>query len=243
MSSVVPYSEKSSSKKEQVSEMFDNISPKYDFLNRLLSGGIDRIWRKKAIALLKNEQPKYILDIASGTGDLAIEANKQLNPDKIIGVDISEGMLSFGREKMKKLGLDHKIEMRMGDSEKLLFDDNTFDAVIVSFGVRNYENLLAGLTDMCRVTKSGGTCMVLEFSSPTKFPFKQLYWFYSTKILPIIGKIISRDSSAYSYLPESVKAFPDGQKFLNIFEEAGFKDTKAIPLTFGVCSIYLGKKL
>jgi demethylmenaquinone methyltransferase/2-methoxy-6-polyprenyl-1,4-benzoquinol methylase len=243
MSSVVPYSDKSSSKKEQVSEMFDNISPKYDFLNRLLSGGIDRIWRKKAISLLKNEHPKFILDIASGTGDLAIEANKQLNPDKIIGVDISEGMLSYGREKMKKLGLDHKIDMRMGDSEKLLFPDNTFDAVIVSFGVRNYENLLAGLTDMCRVTKSGGTCMVLEFSSPTKFPFKQLYWFYSTKILPIIGKLISRDSSAYSYLPESVKAFPDGQKFLNIFEEAGFKDTKAIPLTFGVCSIYLGKKL
>jgi demethylmenaquinone methyltransferase / 2-methoxy-6-polyprenyl-1,4-benzoquinol methylase len=208
-----------------------------------LSGGIDRIWRKKAISLLKEESPKYILDIASGTGDLAIEANKQLNPDKIIGVDISEGMLSYGREKMKKLGLDNKIEMRMGDSEKLLFDDNTFDAVIVSFGVRNYENLLKGLTDMCRVTKSGGTCMVLEFSSPTKFPFKQLYWFYSTKILPIIGKIISRDSSAYSYLPESVKAFPDGQKFLNIFEEAGFKETKAIPLTFGVCSIYLGKKL
>lgn len=241
--SVVPYSEKESTKKEQVSEMFDSISPKYDFLNRLLSGGIDTIWRKKAIKLLKKEDPKLILDIATGTGDLALEANKQLNPDKIIGVDISQGMLDYGVEKMEKLGLSDKIELRMGDSEKLLFDDNTFDAVIVSFGVRNFENLLQGLTDMNRVTKKGGSCMVLEFSKPKSFPTKQLYWFYSTKVLPIIGKIISRDSAAYSYLPESVKAFPDGQDFLNIFEKAGFSQTKAIPLTFGVCSIYIGKKL
>ncbi len=239
---VVPYKEKEAGKKEQVSEMFDNISAKYDLLNRLLSGGIDIYWRKKAISLLKKEQPKLILDIATGTGDLAIEANKQLNPDKIIGVDISEGMLSHGREKMKKLGLDHKIEMRMGDSEKLLFDNNTFDAVIVSFGVRNFEDLLKGLTDMLRVTKPGGTCVVVEFSKPQSFPMKQLYWFYSTKILPIIGKLISKDNAAYSYLPESVKAFPDGKEFVAIFEKAGFKDTYFKTLTFGICSVYVGKK-
>ncbi|MCR9062798.1 MAG: bifunctional demethylmenaquinone methyltransferase/2-methoxy-6-polyprenyl-1,4-benzoquinol methylase UbiE [Cytophagales bacterium] len=239
---VVPYKEKEAGKKEQVSEMFDNISAKYDLLNRLLSGGIDIYWRKKAISLLKKEQPKLILDIATGTGDLAIEANKQLNPDKIIGVDISEGMLSHGREKMKKLGLDHKIEMRMGDSEKLLFDNNTFDAVIVSFGVRNFEDLLKGLTDMFRVTKPGGTCVVVEFSKPKSFPMKQLYWFYSTKILPIIGKLISKDNAAYSYLPESVKAFPDGKEFVAIFEKAGFKDTYFKTLTFGICSVYVGKK-
>lgn len=239
---VIPYKDQSGSKKEQVSEMFDNISGKYDLLNRLLSGGIDIYWRKKAISLLKKEQPKLILDIATGTGDLAIEANKQLNPDKIIGVDISEGMLSHGREKMKKLGLENKIEMRMGDSEKLLFDDNTFDAVIVSFGVRNFEDLKQGLSDMCRVTKPGGTCVVVEFSKPRKFPMKQLYWFYSTKILPVIGKLVSRDSSAYTYLPESVKAFPDGADFLAIFESAGFKHTYCKSLTFGICSVYVGKK-
>ncbi|MGR3811591.1 bifunctional demethylmenaquinone methyltransferase/2-methoxy-6-polyprenyl-1,4-benzoquinol methylase UbiE [Jiulongibacter sp. NS-SX5] len=239
---VVPYKEKEAGKKEQVSEMFDNISAKYDLLNRMLSGGVDLYWRKKAISMLKPKQPKYILDIATGTGDLAIEANKQLNPDKIIGVDISEGMLSHGREKMKRLGLDDKIEMRMGDSEKLLFDDNTFDAVIVSFGVRNFENLQKGLTDMCRVTKPGGTCVVVEFSNPKSFPMKQLYGFYSTKVLPLIGKLVSRDSSAYTYLPESVKAFPDGENFLSIFRSAGFKDTYCKTLTFGICSVYVGTK-
>ncbi len=239
---VVPYKEKETGKKEQVSEMFDNIAGKYDLLNRVLSGGIDIYWRRKAIALLKKEQPKKILDIATGTGDLAIEANKQLNPDQIIGVDISEGMLQLGREKMQKLGLTHKISMQKGDSEKLGFDDNTFDAVIVSFGVRNFEDLLKGLKDMYRVTKPGGTCLIVEFSSPQKFPFKQLYWFYSTKILPIIGKIISKDNSAYTYLPESVKAFPFGDDFLNIFKQAGFSNTICKPLTFGICSIYLGKK-
>ncbi|MFN3783785.1 MAG: bifunctional demethylmenaquinone methyltransferase/2-methoxy-6-polyprenyl-1,4-benzoquinol methylase UbiE [Spirosomataceae bacterium] len=239
---VVPYKEKNTGKREQVAEMFDNISPKYDLLNRVLSGGIDIYWRKKAISLLKKEKPQLILDIATGTGDLAIEAVRQLNPEKVIGVDISKGMLQFGVEKMKKLGLDKKIELRMGDSEKLLFDDNTFDAVIVSFGVRNFENLLKGLTDMQRVTKVGGTCVVVEFSNPRKFPFKQLYTFYSNTILPFIGKLVSKDNAAYSYLPESVKAFPDGDEFLSIFTKAGFKETICIPLTFGICSIYVGKK-
>jgi demethylmenaquinone methyltransferase / 2-methoxy-6-polyprenyl-1,4-benzoquinol methylase len=192
--------------------------------------------------MLKKDDPKLILDIATGTGDLAIEATKQLNPEKIMAVDISEGMLSFGRQKVSKLGLSNQIEFRTGDSEKLLFDTNTFDAVMVSFGVRNYENLLKGLTDMCRVTKSGGTCMILEFSKPKAFPIKQLYWFYNATILPLIGKMVSKDSAAYSYLPESVKSFPEGEDFLKVFREAGFKDVKCIPFTFGICSVYLGKK-
>ncbi len=240
--SVVPYKDSSNSKKEQVADMFDSISGKYDFLNRLLSGGVDIYWRKKALGMIKDRKNHLVLDIATGTGDLAIEANKILQVDKIIGVDISEGMLNVGKEKIKKLGLTEKIELQMGDSEKLLFNDNTFDTVIVSFGVRNFENLLKGLTDMCRVLKPGGTCLVVEFSKPASFPFKQFYWFYSTKILPIIGKLVSKDSSAYSYLPESVKAFPDGKAFLDVFEQAGFKETSVKTLTFGICSIYLGKK-
>lgn len=239
---VVPYKEKDSSKREQIAEMFDNVSPKYDFLNHLLSGGIDFWWRKKAISMLRAEKPQLILDIATGTGDLAVEAVKQLKPEKVIGVDISEGMLAVGREKMKKLGLENKIELQTGDSEKLQFENNTFDAVIVSFGVRNFENLEKGLTDMCRVTKSGGTCMVMEFSNPKTPVIKQLYNFYNATILPFIGRLVSNDSSAYSYLPESVKAFPEGENFLKVFEKAGFSQTKCIPLTFGVCSIYIGKK-
>lgn len=239
---VVPYKEKDSSKREQIAEMFDNVSPKYDFLNHLLSGGIDFWWRKKAISMLRAEKPQLILDIATGTGDLAVEAVKQLKPEKVIGVDISEGMLAVGREKMKKLGLENKIELQTGDSEKLQFENNTFDAVIVSFGVRNFENLEKGLTDMCRVTKSGGTCMVMEFSNPKAPVIKQLYNFYNATILPFIGRLVSNDSSAYSYLPESVKAFPEGENFLKVFEKAGFSQTKCIPLTFGVCSIYIGKK-
>lgn len=239
---VLPYKEKSTGKREQVAEMFDNISPKYDLLNRILSGGVDLYWRKKAVSLLKKENPQLVLDIATGTGDLAIEVVRQLNPKKVIGVDISAGMLKFGVEKMKKLGLQDQIELRLGDSEKLLFDDNTFDAVVVSFGVRNFENLLKGLTDMHRVTRPGGTCVVVEFSNPRKFPFKQLYRFYSATILPFIGRLISKDNSAYAYLPESVQAFPDGENFLQIFQKAGFKETVWIPLTFGICSIYMGKK-
>ncbi|GAB2763369.1 bifunctional demethylmenaquinone methyltransferase/2-methoxy-6-polyprenyl-1,4-benzoquinol methylase UbiE [Rhabdobacter roseus] len=238
---VVPYKDKDSRKREQVAEMFDNISPKYDLLNHLLSGGIDIYWRKRAVRLLRKAQPKKILDIATGTGDFAIEA-LSLNPDKIIGVDISEGMLAVGREKIQKLGKQDIIELRTGDSESLPFTDNYFDAVIVSFGVRNFENLAAGLRDMYRVLRPEGTCVVVEFSKPRSFPFKQLYSFYFRYILPTIGKAISRDSSAYKYLPESVQAFPDGADFLAIYEKAGFKKTKCIPLTFGICSIYIGQK-
>lgn len=244
---VVPYKDKDTSKREQVAEMFDNISPKYDLLNHVLSGGIDILWRKRAIRELQASKspvycPKTILDIATGTGDFALEA-LALKPEKIVGVDISEGMLTIGREKMKKRGVDRIIKMQMGDSEGLPFADNEFDAVIVSFGVRNFENLLKGLSNMQRVTRPGGVCVVLEFSNPRQFPFKQLYGFYSRTILPLIGRMVSKDASAYTYLPESVQAFPDGPDFLRIYEAAGFTNTKWIPLTFGVASIYIGHKL
>lgn len=238
---VVPYKEKEASKKEQVAEMFNNISHRYDFLNHFLSLGIDILWRKKAIKLLKEDQPKQILDIATGTGDFAIEA-LALNPDRIVGVDISSGMLEVGKQKMKKRKFDDIIEMQLGDSEKLLFDDNTFDAVIVAFGVRNFENLKKGLSDMHRVIKPGEKAVIIEFSRPKRFPMKQLYNFYFKSILPIIGKLISKDSSAYTYLPESVDAFPDGQNFLDILSEVGFKKTECKPLTFGISSIYIGQK-
>ncbi|WP_159468631.1 bifunctional demethylmenaquinone methyltransferase/2-methoxy-6-polyprenyl-1,4-benzoquinol methylase UbiE [Dyadobacter sp. 3J3] len=239
--SVVPYKDKDGSKREQVAEMFDNISPKYDLLNHVLSGGVDIYWRKRAIKLLRKEQPKVILDIATGTGDFAIEA-LSLHPEKIYGVDISEGMLAVGREKIAKLGKQNIITLQSGDSESLTFENNYFDAVIVSFGVRNYQNLLAGLTEMNRVLKPGGTCVVVEFSKPRSFPFKQFYNFYFKYILPLIGKTVSKDSAAYTYLPESVQAFPDGEAFLEIYKKAGFKNTKCIPLTFGICSIYTGQK-
>ncbi len=238
---VVPYSNKEEGKKQQVAEMFNNISRKYDFLNHLLSMGIDRSWRKKAIKLLKKDRPKIILDIATGTGDFAIEALK-LNPEKVIGVDISEGMLNVGREKMKKKGYDDRIELQSGDSENLNFKENFFDASIVAFGVRNFENLEKGLQNMLRVIKTGGKVVILEFSMPTKFPMKQGYEFYFKYILPLIGRVVSKDMSAYTYLPESVRAFPYGKDFLDILRKTGFKNPICIPLTFGICSIYIAEK-
>ncbi len=238
---VVPYKEKTTGKKEQVAEMFNSISGKYDFLNHFLSLGIDILWRKKAVKLLEKDQPKTLLDIATGTGDFAIEALK-LQPEKVIGVDISEGMLEVGREKLKKKKLDHIIDLQLGDSEKLLFDNNIFDAVIVSFGVRNFENLEMGLADMYRVLKPGGKTVILEFSKPTKFPFKNIYNFYFKSILPKIGRLVSKDQAAYTYLPESVQAFPDGSGFLSVLNKVGFKNTRCKPLTFGISSIYIGEK-
>ncbi len=239
--SVVPYKHEAGSKKEQVAKMFNNISKRYDLLNRLLSLGIDVIWRKKAIKQLQAAQPKRILDVATGTADFAIQA-LDLKPDKVVGVDISEGMLSIGHEKLKKKNLQDVIELRLGDSEKLPFEENEFDAVIVAFGVRNFEDLLKGLKDMHHVLKPGGNLVVLEFSKPKAFPFKQLYNLYFKFILPLIGKIISKDKSAYTYLPESVNAFPDGQQFLDIMQEAGFGQNRQKPLTFGISSIYVGQK-
>jgi demethylmenaquinone methyltransferase/2-methoxy-6-polyprenyl-1,4-benzoquinol methylase len=238
---VLPYKDKNTSKKEQIAAMFNSISGKYDFLNHFLSLGIDILWRKRAVRLLTKYQPQLILDIATGTGDFAIEA-LSLKPKKIIGVDISEGMLSVGREKLIKKNLTDKIELISGDSEVLPFEDNFFDAVIVSFGVRNFENLEKGLSDMLRVLKPGGKVVILEFSKPKSFPFKQIYQFYFQWILPKIGKLISKNHAAYTYLPDSVQAFPDGDDFLNILDKIGFQKNQCTPLTLGISSIYFGSK-
>ena len=239
--SLLPYKDKNTSKKEQIAAMFNGISGKYDFLNHFLSFGIDILWRKRAIQTLKKNQPKLILDIATGTGDFAIEA-LSLKPRKIIGIDISEGMLSVGRKKLIKRNLTNKIELLTGDSEALPFKDNLFDAIIVSFGVRNFENLEKGLSDMLRVLKPGGKLVILEFSKPKSFPFKQIYQFYFRWILPEIGKLISKDGAAYTYLPDSVEAFPDGDNFLNILNKIGFQKSQCTPLTLGISSIYSGSK-
>lgn len=238
---VKPYKNKSGSKKEQVAVMFDNISGQYDFLNHLLSLGIDKSWRKKAIKILEKDQPKQLLDVATGTGDFALQA-LSLQPDKIVGVDISKGMLAKGLEKIKAKGLENKIELIYGDSENLPFENNTFDAVTVGFGARNFENLEKGLAEMYRVLKTGGTAVILEFSRPKTFPLKQVYHFYFHKVLPIIGTAISKDSSAYSYLPESVAAFPEGEKFLAILKKCHFQHVWQRKLFGGIASIYVAKK-
>ena len=238
---VVPYKDNSTGKKEQVAVMFDNISGKYDFLNHFLSFGIDILWRKKAIKMLNKNRPEYILDGATGTGDFAIEALK-LNPEKIIGIDISKGMLEVGRNKINKLNLQDRIELRYGDSENLPFEDNKFDAVIVAFGVRNFENLDSGLKEISRVMTQGGKAVILEFSVPEVFPLKQLFNFYFNTVLPQIGRFISKDNAAYSYLPESVKEFPNGEDFVYLLKNVGFKKASCNQLTFGISSIYTGQK-
>ena len=239
--SSLPYKESTKSKKHQVAEMFNNIAPRYDFLNHFLSVGIDKIWRRKSINILRASQPKKILDIATGTGDFAIAALK-LNPEEIIGIDISEGMLKFGNEKLKKRKLDDKITLKLGDSEKLEFDDNYFNAITAGFGVRNFQDLDAGLSEMYRVLDTNGTAVILEFSKPKNFPIKQVYNFYFNNILPVFGKMVSKDNSAYTYLPESVKVFPDGTDFTKRMEKAGFSNLKIKKLAFGIASIYVGSK-
>ncbi|GAB2975779.1 bifunctional demethylmenaquinone methyltransferase/2-methoxy-6-polyprenyl-1,4-benzoquinol methylase UbiE [Mucilaginibacter puniceus] len=239
---VIPYTEEQGTKKEQVADMFNNISKTYDFLNHFMSLGIDIIWRKKAINELKKDQPKLILDVATGTGDFAFEALSILKPKKIIGVDISQGMLDIAKQKIAKRGLSAQFEVKLGDSEKLPFEASEFDAVTVAYGVRNFENLEVGLADIHRVLKAGGKAVVLEFSKPKAFPIKQLYQFYFNYITPGIGKLFSKDSRAYSYLPESVAAFPDGNDFVALMDKVGFKHTKSRPLAFGICSIYTGVK-
>ncbi len=241
LSTVTPYKDQAKSKKEQVAHMFDAIAPKYDFLNQLLSLGIHKAWRKKAIKLLQSQRPGLILDIATGTADFAIEAMR-LTPQKVTGVDISEGMLKLGKEKINKLGLQHKIELALADSENLPFAENSFDAITVGFGVRNFEHLEKGISDMYRVLKPGGTMVILEFSKPRIFPVKQLYTIYFKYITPFIGKVFSKNNSAYRYLPESVNAFPDGNNFLDILKKIGLKESKAISLSFGIASIYISKK-
>jgi demethylmenaquinone methyltransferase/2-methoxy-6-polyprenyl-1,4-benzoquinol methylase len=225
------------SKKDQVEEMFNDISPRYDLLNHLLSANIDKLWRRNAIQKLKPQKPKLILDIATGTGDFAIAATR-INHAKVIGIDISEGMLEVGRRKLKKKKLTESIELLKADSENIPFNNDKFDAAIVGFGVRNFENLKKGLTEINRVLKPGGVFYILEFSKPVKSPYKQIYQFYFTKILPFIGRIISKNSSAYTYLPESVNEFPDGELFLTILAEVGFVKNKCFQQTFGIASIY-----
>ncbi len=239
---VLPYKNLKSGKKEQVALMFDNISQRYDFLNRILTFGIDQSWRRTALSHLKVLQPKLLLDVATGTGDFAIQAYQMLKPLKIIGIDISDGMLEVGRRKMNQQNLNEVIEMVSGDSEKLPFEDNNFDAITVSYGVRNFENLENGLSEMLRVLKPGGMVVILEASEPTNKFLKVFYNLYFKVILPKIGRLISGDSSAYSYLPESVSKFPQGKNFIGILDQIGYKKTKWVPLTFGASSVYIGSK-
>lgn len=237
---VTPY-ETSDPKKKQVADMFNNISGSYDFLNHFFSLGIDNLWRKKAIKILKEDHPKEILDVATGTGDFAFEAMK-LNPEKITGIDISDGMLEVGRKKIKKRGLSEKMTFLNADSENLPFDDGSFDAVIVSFGVRNFQDLLAGLKEIQRVLRPGGKAVILEFSKPKHFPLKQLYFGYFKYIMPLFGKAISKDKEAYSYLPKSVMAFPEGQVFESVLADAGFNKSNQKTVTGGIASIYTAWK-
>ena len=238
---IKPYKDSDLGKKEQVATMFNNISKNYDGLNRVISFGIDVSWRKKVVKIISKNNPQQILDIATGTGDLALMMSN-LNPTKIIGLDISEGMLEVGKQKISNANLSDKIEMVVGDSENMPFKDNTFDAITVSFGVRNFANLDKGLTEIRRVLKPNGTFVILETSNPTKFPFKQGYKFYTSFILPIIGKIFSKDKVAYSYLSESANYFPFGKKFDNILKKNGFINTEYKPVTFGVATIYSATK-
>jgi demethylmenaquinone methyltransferase/2-methoxy-6-polyprenyl-1,4-benzoquinol methylase len=239
---VKPYSQEGE-KKEQVAQMFNNISHSYDFLNHFFSLGIDVLWRKKAIRILKKEFPQKVLDVATGTADFALEAARmKVGAKSITGVDISEGMLDVGRKKIASRGLTEMIRLQYGDSENLPFDENTFDAFTVAFGVRNFQNLEKGMKEMLRVLKPGALGIVLEFSKPKRFPVKQLFTFYFKFIMPLIGKLISKDSRAYTYLPESVESFPSGDDFLKVMQNAGYRECKTITLTGGIASIYLGRK-
>jgi demethylmenaquinone methyltransferase / 2-methoxy-6-polyprenyl-1,4-benzoquinol methylase len=238
---VIPYKNSSLGKKEQVAQMFDTISGNYDQLNRVISFGIDIKWRKKVLQLVATKSPEKILDIATGTGDLAI-LMAQTNAEKITGLDISAGMLEVGRTKIAKKNLDKKIEMVLADSENMPFEDNYFDAITVAFGVRNFENLEKGLAEILRVLKPNGIFVVLETSVPEKTPYKQGYYFYSKKILPIIGKLFSKDNAAYGYLSESAAVFPYGEILNNILRKIGFINVEAMPQTFGVATIYTASK-
>lgn len=229
-------------KSSQVETMFDRIAHSYDLLNHRLSFGIDRMWRRRAIGQLSPFHPGHILDIATGTGDLAIMAAKFLKPQSIIGTDISEGMMRVGMEKVKAEGLDHMITFGKEDCEDLSFPNGTFDAVTVAFGIRNFQHLDTGLQEMCRVLKPNGHASIIEFSSPTKFPMKQLFWFYSHTILPFYGKLVSKDKKAYKYLTTTIEAFPQGEKMVGILKQAGFSEVRFKRMTFGICTCYLATK-
>ncbi len=238
---IKPY-DKDGSKAAQVEKMFDHIAPAYDNLNHLLSWGIDKYWRKKAIALLKPFRPQHIMDVATGTGDFAIKACKELNPDELIGTDISEGMMNVGREKVKQLGLERQISFAKEDCTSLSFPDNRFDAITVAFGVRNFEDLDRGLKEMYRVLIPSGHLVILELSTPERFPMKQLYSIYSRIVIPSLGKLLSKDRSAYTYLPQSIKAFPQGEVMQRILHKAGFSQVRFKRLTLGICTLYFATK-
>ena len=239
--SVKPYKDSQEKKKKQVELMFDNISSQYDGLNRVISFGIDQSWRRKVIKMVSDKNPEKVMDVATGTGDLAI-AIAQTHAKEIVGVDISNGMLDVGRRKIEAQQLSDKIEMVQADSENLPYKDNTFDAITVAFGVRNFENLDLGLQEIQRVLKPGGIFVVLETSNPTKFPYKQGYNLYNKRVLPLIGKLFSKDKSAYSYLSESASVFPFGEAFNNILKKNGFINVEHFPQTFGVATIYKATK-
>lgn len=238
---ITPYKDSSLGKKEQVAQMFDTISGNYDNLNRVISFGIDVKWRKKVLKIVSDKKPKVILDIATGTGDLAILLT-QTNAEKVIGLDISAGMLEVGKKKVDEKNLSNIIELVLGDSENMPFEDNYFDAITVGFGVRNFENLEKGFAEILRVLKPNGVFVILETSVPDKFPYKQGYNFYSKNILPLIGKLFSKDNDAYGYLSESAAAFPYGEALNNILRKTGFIDVVAMPQTFGVATIYSASK-
>lgn len=238
---ITPYGGTQSDKKGEVAQMFNNISARYDFLNILLSMGIDRIWRRKLAKEIKQHQPINILDVATGTGDLAV-ALVRTKAKKIVGVDISEGMLEVGKKKIAQLNLEKTIELQVGDSEQLAFEDESFDAVTVAFGVRNFQNLEKGLSEIYRVLKPQAPLAILEFSKPTNWFYRRIYFFYFNNVLPFVGRMISKDARAYSYLPESVHVFPDGLKFKQILKNVGFKKVKLRKLTFGICTLYVAIK-
>lgn len=238
---IVPYND-TEKKSIQVERMFDEIAANYDTLNHTLSMGIDKSWRKKGILSLKSLQPRKILDIATGTGDLAIDAFKRLQPEHILGIDISEGMMEVGREKVEKAGLSGKITFEKQDCTDLQINDNTFDAAMIAFGIRNFEDLDRGLEEILRVLKPGGKLMILELTTPDSFPMKQLYTVYSKIIIPVIGRFISKNKTAYKYLPKSIDAFSQGQEMVHILKKNGFREASCQIYTLGICSLYVGKK-
>lgn len=238
---IVPY-DSAETKGTQVERMFDSIAENYDTLNHTLSMGIDRNWRKKGILTLKNNNPQTILDIATGTGDLALQAYGLLSPKKILGIDISEGMMEVGRRKAEKAGLTDKITFEKQDCMSLGLPDNSFDAAMVAFGVRNFENLDKGLKEIHRILKPGGQLMILELSTPQHFPMKQAYWMYSRLFIPTVGRLISKDKAAYAYLPKSIEAFIQGKEMTNALLKNGFSKASCKTYTFGICSMYLGTK-
>lgn len=240
--SILPDNESGLEKKQQVAGMFNDIAKRYDFLNRLLSGGIDKSWRRKAIAQLKDLQPKAVLDVATGTADVALMTYKMLKPEKIVGIDISDGMLELGRKKIARQGLDNHITLYNGDSENISYPDESFDAITVAFGVRNFQHLEKGLAEMLRVLKPGGKLVVLEFSRPRQKSFKGFYNFYMKTVAPQAGKLFSKNQGAYKYLNDSVQAFPERENFTAILLQTGYRNVYFKPLSLGICCIYCGTK-